>query len=401
MNKSVCVIGLGYVGLPLALLSVEKSYTVYGLEVNEKKIESIKQNHPQILLNHSFALKSDIVIIAVPTPIDERKMPDLTDVKNACNSIAENLDHSGRLIILESTVNPFVSRKFMLPIFEAKGFKEGKDFYLAHCPERIDPGNKKWDVSNIPRVVGGISDEAMKRATDFYKSIISGDVISMSSIEAAEMVKIYENSLRAVNIAFANEMAMVMQNLKLDVKEILKGVKTKPFGLDLCYPSCGVGGHCIPVDPFYLIEESIKRGFDPRFLATAMKVNGYMPSYTVSLLMHAMNDIGKSIRGSTIGILGVSYKKNVEDLRESPALEIIKRVNSLGAIIKIYDPFIPEYSNSSSEEVLNCDAVMLLTDHDEFLSYDYSKVHVLIDGKNVLEPNKIGGVYKGIGRQKI
>ena len=401
MNKSVCVIGLGYVGLPLALLSVEKGYTVYGLEVSEKKIEFIKQNHPQILLNHSFALKSDIVIIAVPTPIDERKMPDLTDVKNACNSIAENLDHSGRLIILESTVNPFVSRKFMLPIFEAKGFKEGKDFYLAHCPERIDPGNKKWDVSNIPRVVGGISDEAMKRATDFYKSIISGDVISMSSIEAAEMVKIYENSLRAVNIAFANEMAMVMQNLKLDVKEILKGVKTKPFGLDLCYPSCGVGGHCIPVDPFYLIEESIKRGFDPRFLATAMKVNGYMPSYTVSLLMHAMNDIGKSIRGSTIGILGVSYKKNVEDLRESPALEIIKRVNSLGAIIKIYDPFIPEYSNSSSEEVLNCDAVMLLTDHDEFLSYDYSKVHVLIDGKNVLEPNKIGGVYKGIGRQKI
>ena len=401
MNKSVCVIGLGYVGLPLALLSVEKGYTVYGLEVSEKKIEFIKQNHPQILLNHSFALKSDVVIIAVPTPIDERKMPDLTDVKNACNSIAENLDHSGRLIILESTVNPFVSRKFMLPIFEAKGFKEGKDFYLAHCPERIDPGNKKWDVSNIPRVVGGISDEAMKRATDFYKSIISGDVISMSSIEAAEMVKIYENSLRAVNIAFANEMAMVMQNLKLDVKEILKGVKTKPFGLDLCYPSCGVGGHCIPVDPFYLIEESIKRGFDPRFLATAMKVNGYMPSYTVSLLMHAMNDIGKSIRGSTIGILGVSYKKNVEDLRESPALEIIKRVNSLGAIIKIYDPFIPEYSNSSSEEVLNCDAVMLLTDHDEFLSYDYSKVHVLIDGKNVLEPNKIGGVYKGIGRQKI
>jgi len=401
MNKSVCVIGLGYVGLPLALLSVEKGYTVYGLEVSEKKIEFIKQNHPQILLNHSFALKSDIVIIAVPTPIDERKMPDLTDVKNACNSIAENLDHSGRLIILESTVNPFVSRKFMLPIFEAKGFKEGKDFYLAHCPERIDPGNKKWDVSNIPRVVGGISDEAMKRATDFYKSIISGDVISMSSIEAAEMVKIYENSLRAVNIAFANEMAMVMQNLKLDVKEILKGVKTKPFGLDLCYPSCGVGGHCIPVDPFYLIEESIKRGFDPRFLATAMKVNGYMPSYTVSLLMHAMNDIGKSIRGSTIGILGVSYKKNVEDLRESPALEIIKRVNSLGAIIKIYDPFILEYSNSSSEEVLNCDAVMLLTDHDEFLNYDYSKVPVLIDGKNVLEPNKIGGVYKGIGRQKI
>ncbi|MBS3073043.1 nucleotide sugar dehydrogenase [Candidatus Pacearchaeota archaeon] len=398
MNKSVCVIGLGYVGLPLALLSVEKGYTVYGLEVHEKKIDFIKQNYPQILLNHPFALKANIVIIAVPTPVDERKMPDLTDVKNACSMIAENLDHAGRLIILESTVNPFVSRKIMLPIFEEKGFKEGRDFYLAHCPERIDPGNKRWDVSNIPRVVGGISDEALKRAINYYKDILSGEVMSMSSIEAAEMTKIYENSLRAVNIAFANEMAIVMQNMKLDVKEVLKGVKTKPFGLDLCNPSCGVGGHCIPVDPFYLIEESMKRGFDPRFLATAMKVNGYMPSYTVSLLMHAMNDVGKSIRGSTVGMLGVSYKKNVEDLRESPALDIIKKVNSLGAIIKIYDPYIPDYSNSTAEEVLNCDAVMLLTDHDEFLDYDYSKVSVLIDGKNALEPHKIGGVYKGIGR---
>ena len=398
MNKSVCIIGLGYVGLPLALLSVEKGYTVYGLEVHEKKIDSIKKNHPQILLNHPFALKSDIIIIAVPTPIDERKMSDLTDVKDACNMIAENLDHSGRLIILESTVNPFVSRKVMLPIFEAKCFKEGKDFYLAHCPERVDPGNKRWNVSNIPRVVGGVSDEAMKRAINYYRDIINGEIIPVSSIYAAEMIKIYENSLRAVNIAFANEMAIIMQNLKLDVKEILKGVKTKPFGLDLCSPSCGVGGHCIPVDPFYLIEESMKRGFDPRFLTTAMKVNGYMPSYTVSLLMHAMNDVGKSIRGSTVGILGVSYKKNIEDLRESPALDIIKRVNSLGAIIKIYDPYISDYSNSTPEEVLNCDAIMLLTDHDEFLNYDYSKVPVLIDGKNALEPHIVGGVYKGIGR---
>jgi nucleotide sugar dehydrogenase len=398
MNKSVCIIGLGYVGLPLALLSAEKGYIVYGLEVNEKKIEQIKRNYPQILLNHPFGLKADILIIAVPTPIDERKMPDLTDVKNACNVIAENLDHSGRLVILESTVNPFVSRKIILPIFEKSGLKEGKDFYLAHCPERIDPGNKKWNVSNIPRVVGGISDEALKRANDYYKSILNGDVMLMSSIEAAEMVKIYENSLRAVNIAFANEMAIVMQNLKLDVKEILKGVKTKPFGLDLCSPSCGVGGHCIPVDPFYLIEESMKRGFDPRFLATAMKVNGFMPSYTVSLLMHAMNDVGKSIRGSTIGILGVSYKKNVEDLRESPSLEIIKKLNSLGAIIKIYDPYIPDYSNASPEEILNCDAVMLLAEHDVFLNYDFSKVPVFIDGKNALEPHLIGGIYKGIGR---
>src|SRR3989339_1240168 len=398
---SVCVIGLGYVGLPLALLAAEKGYTVYGVENNVQKVNILAEKHSSLLINHVDAFLSDVIIIAVPTPVDESKNPDLGPVQEACEEIARCMRGEGQLIILESTVNPFVSRKFVLPLLEKNGFVEGKDFFLAHCPERIDPGNAKWNVSNIPRVVGALCPEGLEKVKNFYQNILSADVKVLSSIEAAEMVKIYENSLRAVNIAFANEMAMVMQNLKLDVKEILKGVKTKPFGLDLCYPSCGVGGHCIPVDPFYLIEESIKRGFDPRFLATAMKVNGYMPSYTVSLLMHAMNDIGKSIRGSTIGILGVSYKKNVEDLRESPALEIIKRVNSLGAIIKIYDPFIPEYSNSSSEEVLNCDAVMLLTDHDEFLSYDYSKVHVLIDGKNVLEPNKIGGVYKGIGRQKI
>ena len=395
---SVCIIGLGYVGLPLALLSLEKGYTVYGLENNPQKAASLMRAHPQLSLNHGDALHADIIIIAVPTPVDESKNPDLGPIRIACEQIAEHLTGKGQLIILESTVNPFVSRKFILPLLENKGFVEGKDFFLAHCPERIDPGNVRWNVSNIPRVVGALSPEGLEKATAFYRSIISADIQALSSIEAAEMVKIYENSLRAVNIAFANEMAIVMQNMKLDAKEIIHGVKTKPFGLDLCFPSCGVGGHCIPVDPFYLIDESLKRGFDPSFLRTAMRVNGFMPNYTVSLLSHALNDVGKSVKGTKVGVLGVAYKKNVDDILESPALEILKKVKSLGADLKIYDPFIPEYSNATAEEVLACDAVLLLTDHNEFLGYDFSHVPVLIDGKNALEKHNVGGVYKGIGR---
>jgi len=396
--RSVCIIGLGYVGLPLALLCVEKGYTIYGLENNTKKAEQVQRTYPSILVNHEKALRSDVIIIAVPTPVDERKLPDLTAVKEACAAIAGQLDHSGRLIVLESTVNPFVSRRIILPLFEERGFVEGEDFFLAHCPERIDPGNARWNVSNIPRVVGALSDEGLRQVTEFYRAIISAEILPLSSIEAAEMTKIYENSYRAVNIAFANEMAIVMQNMRIDAKEIVQAVKTKPFGLDICSPSCGVGGHCIPVDPFYLIDESLKRGFDPSFLRTAMKVNGFMPAYTVSLLMHAMNEIGKSIKGSTIGILGVAYKKNVDDVRESPALEIIKKIKSLGGVLKIHDPYIPEYSTSSAAEILQCDAVLLLTDHREFLDLDFSRVPVVIDGKNVLDKNRVRGVYKGIGR---
>ncbi|MSR86436.1 nucleotide sugar dehydrogenase [Candidatus Woesearchaeota archaeon] len=396
--KSVCVIGLGYVGLPLALLSLEKGYTVYGLENSPVKVEKLAKEHPNISLNSPDALLSDVIIIAVPTPVDEKKLPDLTPVRVACEQVAEKLTGKGQLIILESTVNPFVSRKYVLPILEKKGFKEGKDFFLVHCPERIDPGNRTWNVSNIPRVIGALSPQGLELSTEFYKSILSAGILPLSSIEAAEMTKIYENSLRAVNIAFANEMAIVMQNMKLDAKEIIQGVKTKPFGLDLCFPSCGVGGHCIPVDPFYLIDESLKRGFDPSFLRTAMRVNGYMPAYTVSLLMHALNETGKSVNGARVGVLGVSYKRNVDDVRESPALDIIKRVKSLGAELKVYDPFIPDYTNATAEEVLACDAVLLLTDHSEFLDYDYSKVPVVIDGKNALDKKSMSGVYKGIGR---
>ena len=285
-----------------------------------------------------------------------------------------------------------------LSILEESGFKVGKDFFLSHCPERVDPGNKLWDVSNIPRVIGAISEEGLKKATSFYETIVEGKIKPLSSIESAEMVKVYENSFRSVSIAFANEMAITVQNFHLDIKEVIDAVKTKPFGLDLCYPGPGVGGHCIPVDPFYLIAEANKKGFDPRFLRNALRVNGYMPEYTVQLLTHALNDVGKSVKGSKIGVLGVSYKKNVGDVRESPSLEIIERLQRLGADLKIVDPHVESHSNATIEEAMNADAVMLLTNHTEFMDLDYSNVSVVIDGKNVLDKNKMNGLYRGIGR---
>ena len=395
---SVCIVGLGYVGLPLAELCAKQGYIVYALEKDSKKVEKVQNERPDFHLNTSDALKADIVVIAVPTPVDEKKVPDLSHVKSVAEQVAKELDDSGRLVILESTVNPFVSRNVVLPILEQYGKKVGKDFFLAHCPERIDPGNPDWDVSNIPRVVGTITEEGLKKAEKFYSEIISGNVLPLSSIEAAEMVKVYENSLRAVNIAFANEMAIVMQNLKLDVREIIQGVKTKPFGLDLCYPGPGVGGHCIGVDPFYLIDVSVKKGFDPSFLRNAMRVNEYMPIYTVSLLTHALNETGKSVNGTNIGILGVSYKKDVGDIRESPSLRVIEKVKGLGGNVKVFDPYVEEHSNAELDEVLGCEAVLLLTNHSQFEGLDLSKTPVVIDTRNILDKSKMEGVYKGIGR---
>lgn len=397
--KSACIFGLGYVGLPLAVLCLEKGYVVYGKEVDHSKIEKIKKEYPSILVNHPDAVKADVQIIAVPTPVDEGKYPDLSFVKVAAEEIVTGLEKScKRLVILESTVSPFVSRHAILPIFEKKGLVEGQDFFLAHCPERIDPGNKVWNVSNIPRVVGAISKEGLERVVKFYTEILSASVFPLDSIEEAEMVKIYENSFRAVNIAFANEMAIIMQMMKLDGKNVLDAVKTKPYGLDMCKPGPGTGGHCIPVDPFYLIDESVKRGFDPSFLRTAMRVNQYMPSYAVSLLTHTLNDTGKPVKGTMVGILGVAYKKDVDDIRESPALEIIRRLERLGAVLKISDPFVPSYTNATIAEVMACDAVILVTDHSVFNSLDFSNVPVVIDTRNVLDRTKIFGVYKGIGR---
>jgi nucleotide sugar dehydrogenase len=423
VRKTVCVVGLGYVGLPLAVRCVEKGYRVYGLDLDRKKInmindgkspieekylaENLPKFRPIASRDGKVIKKSDIVLICVPTPVDEKFYPDLRPVIEATKLVSRNLK-KGSLIVLESTVNPGVSEEIVKPLIEKAGYKVGKDVFIAHCPERINPGDKKWNVTNIPRVVGSFDKIGLRKALDFYKSIVDGDIHPMKSIREAEAVKIVENSFRDINIAFVNELAKSFDKLDIDVKDVIMGASTKPFAFMPHFPSCGVGGHCIPVDPYYLIERAKQSGFDHEFLKIARKINNSMPSYTVELLQDALNEVKLPMKGTTIGILGVAYKANVDDVRESPSLKIIKLIEKHGATVLVFDPHIPERSNVKDlDELLRrAKAVVLVTDHDEFKSlkpeiFKKFKIKVVIDGKNCFDKNKIrnlGIIYKGIGR---
>lgn len=423
-NKlSVCVIGLGYVGLPLAIRCVEKGYRVFGLDLDRAKVKLInrgispieekylEENLPRFTFQAStdekVIKKSDIILICVPTPVDEKFYPILEPVIKATKMIARNLK-KGALVVLESTVNPGVCEEVIKPIFDKAEFKIGKDVFIAHCPERINPGDKKWNVTNIPRVVGAFEKNGLKKALKFYKSIVTGEIRPMKSIREAEAVKIVENSFRDINIAFVNELAKSFDKLDIDVKDVILGASTKPFAFMPHFPSCGVGGHCIPVDPYYLIERAKQSGFDHELLKIARKINNSMPAYTVELIQHALNEIKMPMKGTPIGVLGVAYKANVDDVRESPSLKIIKLLEKHGAITFIFDPHIPARSNVKTlEELLKkSKAIVLVTDHDEFKSLSPGLlkrygIKVVIDGKNCLDKNAIlksGIIYKGIGR---
>jgi len=423
-NKlSVCVIGLGYVGLPLAIRCVEKGYKVYGLELDRAKVKMInrgispieekylEENLPRFTFEAStdekVIKKSDIVLICVPTPVDEKFYPILEPVIKATKMIARNLK-KGALVVLESTVNPGVCEEIIKPIFDKAGFKIGKDVFISHCPERINPGDPKWNVTNIPRVVGSFEKRGLQKALKFYKSIVTGEIRPMKSIREAEAVKIVENSFRDINIAFVNELAKSFDKLGIDVKDVILGASTKPFAFMAHFPSCGVGGHCIPVDPYYLIERAKQSGFDHEFLKIARKINNSMPAYTVELLQDALNEIKMPMKGTPIGVLGVAYKANVDDVRESPAVKIIKQLEKYGATPLIFDQHIPERSTVKNlDELLKkSKAIILVTDHTEFKTIDprtFKKfgIKVVIDGKNCFDKNaieKLGILYKGIGR---
>lgn len=421
-KKSVCIIGLGYVGLPLAVQCALKGYEVYGLENDEEKnalINSGKSpikedfleiNLPNIKLtatsDPSVIKKSDVVIMCVPTPIDEMYMPDLEPVRVATKTITENFN-PGQLVVIESTINPGVCEEVIEPIFTKAGLIVGKDYELAHCPERIDPGNEKWNVTNLPRVVGSFTKTGLDVAQKFYESIIDAEIRPMKSIREAEAVKITENSFRDINIAFVNELAKSFDKLDIDIVDVIKGASSK-FSFMPHWPSCGVGGHCIPVDPYYLIERAKASGFDHEFLKIARKVNNSMPDYTVELLQDALNKVKMPLNGTKVGLLGISYKANVADLRESPALKIIKLLKDNGAEVIIFDPYTTKHSTVGSlEELLEkSEAVLLATDHKEFKEMDSklfktNDIKVIVDGKNCLnkeEIEKYGIIYKGIGR---
>ncbi len=424
-KEKIAVIGLGYVGLPLALLVDSKGYEVIGVDINEEKVKALNNRQLPIATENEIVkqLKASnlkatsdykhirdvsIIAICVPTPVHENNMPNLEPLEKACNKLAQNLQ-KGQLVILESTVNPGVSEGIVLPILEdVSGLKGGVDFYLAHCPERINPGDTRWTVANIPRVVGSLEETGLQKALAFYGSIVSAEIKPMNSLKEAEAVKIVENTFRDVNIAFVNELAMSFSHLGIDVINVIEGAATKPFAFMPHFPGCGVGGHCIPVDPYYLIEYAKNIGFNHDFLKLARRINEEMPQFTVQLLARALNENKMAINGTRIAILGLSYKPEIDDCRESPSYKIMHYLREYNADVIIYDPFVPERSNVNSlEEALqNTPAAIIATAHrmftdltpDDFLEYG---TKVIVDGRNCLPKEdfiKAGIIYKGIGR---
>jgi nucleotide sugar dehydrogenase len=421
--ETICVIGLGYVGLPLAVRCVEKGYRTFGYDMDKKKVVSINAGKspiaekfleenlpkfkPQATTDEKYIRKADIILICVPTPVDSQYNPDLTPVIKATEAIARNLK-KGALVVLESTVNPGVCEEIIEPILKKAGHKISQDFFIAHCPERINPGDPKWNVTNIPRVIGSFDARGLEKALTFYQSIVDGEIRPMKSIREAEAVKIIENSFRDINIAFVNELAKSFDKLGIDVQDVILGAATKPFAFMPHFPSCGVGGHCIPVDPYYLIERAKKSGFDHKFLRLAREINNSMPSYTVEMLQDSLNEIRLPMRGTKVGILGISYKANIDDVRESPYFKIIDLLKEYRAEPISFDPHIPQKSDVKKIEDLlkKVTALILVTDHTEFKKIDprlFKKygIKVIIDGKNCLEKEtlkKMGIIYKGIGR---
>jgi nucleotide sugar dehydrogenase len=419
MNK-IAIIGLGYVGLPLALRTADKGYITYGVDLDIVKIKKIKMKQDPIgepYINEklqntnlrvtdsvSDASDSNIFIICVPTPVKNDYQPDLGPLKRAIESIANYLK-KGDLLIIESTINPGVCDEVVIPHIEKlSGLAVNKDFYVSHCPERINPGDTKWNVTNIPRVLGSSGAEGLKITTKFYESIIDAPIMQMGSIKEAEACKVVENSFRDVNIAFVNELAKSFTALGINVKNVIDGAATKPFAFMAHYPSIGVGGHCIPVDPYYLIEYARDYGFEHEFLSLARSINNSMPEFTVDQLILALNEHELPLKNARIAVLGLSYKANVADDRESPSYKLIDILERLGAIINTYDPYFLDKSTSSSiDDAMNdAQAVVIASSHREFIEHNYkeSDIKVLIDGKNCLNKSdyvKSSIVYRGIG----
>jgi UDP-N-acetyl-D-glucosamine dehydrogenase len=421
----IAVVGLGYVGLPLAARAAKKGYTVLGIDIDFGKVSLVScgispfadenlnrelRRHPiTATIDFSRIAEAEIVVICVPTPVDEHHTPDLRPLASAAQSIAEHLK-PGHLVILESTVNPGISDSLVIPILEtASGLTCGKDFYLAHCPERINPGDPKWRVENIPRVLGASDPEGLKRARVFYESILNAQVTPMESLKEAEAVKIVENSFRDINIAFVNELAMSFARLGIDIVHVIKGAATKPFAFLPHYPGAGVGGHCIPVDPYYLIKAAEENGFTHRFLALAREINNSMPTFLARETAEELRRRGMEVSGAKVAVLGLAYKPDIDDCRESPSFKIVEGLRDQGMDVAAYDPHVPDLSDASSlDEVLaKKDVVVIATAHSAFVkkitpAYCAKKgVKIVIDGRNCIPKEgflRSPVSYKGIGR---
>lgn len=419
-NARIGVIGLGYVGLPLIVEFCLKGFEGVGFEVDEKKAAEINAGRSYIVdvsdenvakCIGSGKLKAttdfaelgncDVIIICVPTPLRKTKDPDMSYILAAGEEIQNHM-RSGQMVILESTTYPGTTDEVLQPMLEEKGFKLDEDFLLAFSPERVDPGNPQYQTHNIPKVVGGVGKDSTEAAAMLYGEIVE-NVHPVSSARVAEACKLWENTFRAINIGMANEMAKVCNALGIDTWEVVRAAATKPFGFMPFYPGPGIGGHCIPLDPHYLSWKARQHGFDSQFISLAEQVNSGMPAYVVKLVSTALNAERKAVNGSRILILGVAYKKDIDDMRESPALSIIDLLRSRGADVRYHDPFVKEVTfdhaytigdaeplynvELTEQELVGADCVIICTEHS---NVDYGRVcelsKLIVDTRNALSP---------------
>jgi UDP-N-acetyl-D-glucosamine dehydrogenase len=402
------VVGLGYVGLPLAVELARAGFRTTGIDLDERKVRAIGEGRsyiPDVATSDvrdlhgtgrldattDFAVvgELDTVNICVPTPLRKTKDPDMSYIVSAVEAIAKHL-HPGMLIVLESTTYPGTTDEVVQPLLEATGLKAGEDFFLAFSPERVDPGNPTFQTHNVPKVVGGLTPTCSRLASALYGSAIE-TIVPVSSTRVAEMVKLLENTFRAVNIALVNELALMCDRMNIDVWEVVEAAKTKPFGFMAFYPGPGLGGHCIPIDPFYLSWKAKQSGFDPRFIELAGYINGAMPHYVVEKIADALNTRKKSVNGARILVAGVAYKRDIDDIRESPALDIMGLLHAKGAQVDYTDPHVPavhgrEWAGGldlrsidlAGNLVGKYDCVVIATEHREF---DY---HALVAGAELI-----------------
>ena len=383
------IVGLGYVGLPLAAEMAEAGFRVLGYDVTQRVVDTINRGVSHVLDVPSERLakfvkqglitatsdasrlsEPDMVAIAVPTPLSKTRDPDISYIVAATEALAKHL-RPGQAVVLESTTYPGTTRDLMLPALEKSGLKVGTDFFLAFSPERVDPGNPKYRTRNTPKIIGGITPACTRVATALYAPAIE-TMVPVSSPEAAELTKLLENTFRAVNIGLVNEMAIVCDKLGVDVWEVIEAANTKPFGFMKFTPGPGVGGHCIPLDPHYLAWKMRALNYRTRFIEVAGEVNSEMPEYWVQKVVHALNEHGKAVRGSRVLVVGIAYKKDIDDIRESPAIDVVRLLQRMGGDVSYHDPYIPEMHEDGmvlrsvpldAATVRAADCVMIVTDH--------------------------------------
>jgi len=409
----VGVVGLGYVGLPLAVEKAKAGFKVIGFDVQQSRVDQVNnaQNYIGDVVNEDLEeiIKSgmleattdynritevDAVAICVPTPLDHHQQPDTSYVESSSKEIAKYA-REGMLVVLESTTYPGTTEEIVVPALEEKGLVCGDTVFVAYSPERVDPGNKQFKTKNTPKVVGGVTENCTKVASALYRAVLEGDVFEVSSPAVAEMEKIFENTFRHINIALANEMAILCEKMGIDVWEMIDAAKTKPYGFMAFYPGPGLGGHCIPIDPFYLTWKAREYNYHTRLIELAGEINNSMPELVVDRMMRILNHDGKALRGAKVAVLGVAYKKDIDDVRESPVLDILTILDKEGADYTVVDPFVPAFrlidkqieTVALTEDLLSsADLVLIATDHTTF---DYEMIanssRVVFDTRNALK----------------